>query len=45
MQTNNKKTITICSIIALIILIVFTSLLINYRRKEIKDVVKNVSDL
>ncbi len=31
--------------ISLIILIVFTSLLINYRRKEIKDVVKNVSDL
>ena len=31
--------------ITLIILIVFTSLLINYRRKEIKDVVKKVSDL
>ena len=31
--------------LSLIILIIFSSLLINYRRKELKDVAKNVSDL
>ena len=31
--------------LSLIILIIFSSLLINYRRKELKDVANNVSDL
>ncbi len=33
------------NLVSLILIIVFTSLLINYRQKEIKDVAKNISEL